>query len=109
MPSSTAPSDRRRPRFRERAEESDRQLLQFLEAEIETTLSFARLAETQMARGDREASSTAMAMTKQGHDETLGWMNEARKRGLSIGHLQAHLEELSEALQSLRTRVDLEG
>ena len=49
-----------------------------------------------------------MAKAKHGHDETLRWMNEARKRGLSIAHLQAHLEELVEALQSLRTRIDLD-
>ena len=107
MLSWTVPADR--PSLRERAEKFDRQLLQFLETEIETTLSFARLAETQVARGDREGAAAAMAKAKQSHDETLRWMNEARKRGLSIGHLQAHVEELSEALQSLRTRVDLEG
>ena len=94
--------------FRERAEEFDRQLLQFLEREIETTLTFARLAETEVGRGNREGAAAAVAKAKQGHDETLRWMNEARKRKLSIEHLEAHLEELLEALQSLRTRIDLE-
>ena len=101
-------ADRHRPSFRERAEEFDRQLLQFLETEIQTTLTFARLAETEVALGNREAAAAAMAKAKQGQDETLRWRNEARQRGLSIGHLQAHMEELLEALQSLRTRVELE-
>ena len=69
-------------------------LLQFLATEIETTLALARLAETEVGLGDREAAAAAMAKAKQGHDETLRWM--------------AHLEELVEALQSLRTRVDLD-
>jgi hypothetical protein len=103
------PADPHRPSFRERAEKFDRQLLEFLETEIETTLNFARLAQTELGLGNREAAAAAMARAKQGHDETLRWLNEARKRGLSIGHLQAPLEELVEALESLRTRVELEG
>ena len=101
-------ADRHCPSFRERAEDFDRKLLQFLEREIGNTLAFARLAETEVGLGDREGAAAAMAKAKHGHDETLRWMNEARKRGLSIAHLQAHLEELVEALQSLRTRIDLD-
>jgi hypothetical protein len=101
------PADR--PSFRERAEKFDRQLLEYLETEIETTLSFARLAQTELSLGNREAAAAAMAQARQGYDETLRWLNEARKRGLSIGPLQASLQELVEALQSLRARVELEG
>jgi hypothetical protein len=101
------PADR--PSLRERAEKFDRQLLEFLESEMETTLNFARLAHTELGLGNREAAEAAMAKAKQSHDETLRWLNEARKRGLAIGPLQAHVDELVEALQSLRTRVDLAG
>ena len=94
-----------RPSFRERAEKFDRQLLEFLETEIETTLNFARLAQTELGLGDQERAEAAMAEAKRGHDETLRWLNEARKRGLSIGHLQAHVDELVEALESLRAHT----
>jgi hypothetical protein len=87
----------------------DRHLLEFLETEIETTLGFARLAHTELDLGNREAAAAAMAQARQGYDETLRWLNEARKRGFSIGHLQAPLQELVEALESLRARVELEG
>jgi hypothetical protein len=103
------PPDSPRPSFRERAEQFDRQLLEFLETEIENTLGFARLAETEIGLGNREGAAAAMAKAKQGHDETLRWMDEARKRGLSIEHLGSHLEELVDALQSLRTRLEGQG
>jgi hypothetical protein len=87
-----------------RAEHND-QTLAFIRTEISTGNTFAELAETEYAMGNRKHGMKVQVDAEKAYTTAERWLREATANGLATAELVAELSELRTRLDTLRPRI----
>ncbi len=74
---------------------------EFIAAQVESGVAFARLAAAEYASGNHQRGRKAAGRAQTAHDEALQRIRQAEARGLALGSLRERLRDLADRLAGL--------